>query len=1213
MFEQSSLSYTRLPVSFLPKSRRIHERAFAFLVGLILTGTLFCPVRFAWGQAFVNGAITGTVTDSSGAVVPQASLTLTNVGTSAKVTSQSDPTGLYQFPNLAPGQYRLDVEKTGFTRFTREPIVVLVNANVRVDVTLQVGAVSQVVTVSAETPLLQAETSSLGQVIETRSVNELPLNGRNPLALIALSPGVVMQGQSGTNPVTMNPFSQGNIQINGGAANMSAAYWDGAPMNSSGYVNLLVMVPSQDALQEFKVQTDNLPAQYDRFAGGIVSFSTKTGTNQVHGEAYEYLRNKVLNANNFFSNATGVPTAPFTQNQFGGTFGGPLVIPHVYNGKDKTFFFASFDGFRLREGLPLLFTVPTEAMRSGDFSGLVDANGNQIPIYDPASTCGVAGNPACAPNAQGQPIYTRQQISYNGQMNVLPPNRIDPTAKILANLWGPPNTPGQQNGLVNNWTGAASEGGDMNEFTIRADQNVSDKQRFFARYTINKYDNLAIDPFGTHAYPLEIGTPENTKTQQFAFDESYSFAPNKILDVELAYLRNHYVRTPQSLGYDLGALGSGWAPLNNEVTFRTLPVLGVTGITDFSSQETGSTIFDETDDWNLLPNFTMIKGKHTIKIGADLRLERFNYGQDNTPSGYFTFTPAFTQLGPTSPTGGFAFASMMFGAVGSGLVEEINLVATQQLYRAFYVMDDIRATRKLTINLGLRYSQDTPFTERFNRVSTFEANIPNPLIANTTLPANGMVALVDTPQRPGRNGFNMDDNEWGPRLGVAYQITPDTVVRGGWGLFWLPNSISWFGMNPAVDPVNLFDDSMTNSVNGGLTPYNYLANPFPTGVVPAPGRSPVYATDLIGQGLWNTEIPNQPYANVQQWNLDLQKTLKGGLFVDIAYAGSKGTHLPQISVPISQLPNQDESMGNALLTFVPNPYYGIVTTGGLSGPTVQEGQLLTPFPQYSGVDPELWQGNSSYQALQLKVQKRFSGGQTILVSYTNSKYLTDSEAISSWLEAAGAGGFQNFHDMKAERSLSSYDVPQRLVVSYVLDLPVGHGKKFASGVSGPVNKLISGWGMEGVTTLQRGFPIFIGNAYNTSYSWGGGQRPNYNSSAAGCGNSPALSGSAVSRLNEWFNTACWSQPAAFTFGNVPRVEPNIRWDGLNDFDWALVKNTAFGPEDKLKIQFRAEFFNLFNHPQFGPPGNTYQTPTFGVVSSQYNNPRLIQFALKFAF
>ncbi len=300
------------------------------------------------------------------------------------------------------------------------------------------------------------------------------------------------------------PFGAGNVQINGGQANESMAYWDGAPLNAIGYGDLQALIPTQDALQEFKVMTDNLPAEYDRFAGGIINFTTKTGTNRVHGTAYEYLRNKVLNANNFFNNQSGISVPAFTQNQFGGTFGGPLVIPHLYNGKDKTFFFVSYDGFRLRQGLPLLFTVPTMAERNGDFSNLRDANGNLIPIYDPA--------PAVFNSATGQ--YSRTQVGCNGVLNVICPQNIDPTAKILANLWAPPNLPGEQFTNVNNWVGNASEGGDTNRFTVRVDQNVSDEQRFFGRYTINKWYNLAIDPFHTKAYPLQIGTPEDYTIQQ---------------------------------------------------------------------------------------------------------------------------------------------------------------------------------------------------------------------------------------------------------------------------------------------------------------------------------------------------------------------------------------------------------------------------------------------------------------------------------------------------------------------------------------------------------------------------------------------------------------------------------------------------------------------------------------------------------------------------
>jgi hypothetical protein len=1166
----------------------------------------FCcalPVQ-GWSQAFVNGAIVGNVTDTSGGVVPGTSVTLTNLGTSAQLKVQSDATGFYQFLNLAPGQYRVEAEKSGFQRLTREPIVVEVNNSVKIDLTLTVGTTTQTVTVTGATPLLQPQTSSLGDVVESRQVNELPLNGRNPMALVSLAPGVVPQGGSGQNMVGLNPFAGGNFQINGGEANQSAEYWDGAPLNAMGQGNMLALIPTQDALQEFKVMTDNLPAEYDRFAGGIVSFTTKTGTNSVHGEAYEYLRNKVLNANNFFNNAaipvTAVP--PFTQNQFGGNFGGPVVIPGLYNGKDKMFFFVTYDGFRLREGLPLLFTVPTMQDRTGDFTDYVDGNGNLIPIYDPAST-------VLNPSTQQ---YTRTQISCNGTANVICPQNLDPVAKMLTSLWAPPNLPGVQSGsgIINNWTGNASEGGDMNQFTARVDRNISDKQRFFGRYTINKYNNMAIDPFHTDTYPLAIGTPETYTIQQTVADDSYSFSPTTILDIEFSEMREGYDRIPGSLGYNLATLGPGWAPLNNQVAFRTLPSLGVSGITDFSSTETSSVIFQHTDDWVLQPNLTLVRGRHTLKFGFNLDVSRCNYAQTDDPSGAINFNSAFTQAGPFNPVGGYGFASYMLGAAASGGLLYPNAVAMQLIYRAWYFQDNFQVNRKLTLNMGFRYSQEGTFSERYNRISTFLASATSPLAQATGLPLQGAFALVDTPQRPGRAGYDMALTHAAPRFGFGYQVTPTTVLRGGYGIFWLP-ALCAGEECPENDPIDYYTNSMVNTENGGLTPYNLLSNPFPNGIVPAPGRNPSYQADLYGEGPGVLLHNNPYYGYVQQWNLDAQKQIPGGVFLDIAYAASRGVHLQGYG-QLNQLPLQDMSQGNALYNSVPNPFYGLVpASSGLATPTVPAGQLLLPFPQYFGLSPAQNQYESRYNSMQMKVRKNFKSGQTVAISYTVSKFITNTDVVSGWLEPGGTTTWstQNYYNLKAEESLATFDVPQRFVASYVLDLPVGKGKRFLNGATGAASKAVSGWGVEGVTTLQRGFPLFLGTSENITGSFNGGSRPDFDGSA--CPHGGALSGSAVSRLNEWFNTNCYYQPPAFTFGNVSRTLPNVRADGLSNFDFAIFKNTTLG--EQLALQFRAEFFNLFNTPQFGYPGNTQGTPQFGVVSSQLNNPRLIQFGLKFLF
>ena len=499
------------------------------LVSLFSFCCTLLPVSLPAQTAF--GTITGTVTDSSGAPVPAVGVTLTSLATGEKRTMQSGSDGGYQFVNINTGNYKLDAEKSGFKHFTRQTIEVEVQNSLKIDVALQVGELSQQVEVTAQTPLLQPETSSLGQVVEQRKVNELPLNGRNPLNLVALVPSVVPQGGSMQNPNGTNPFAWGNYQIGGGMANQSSMLLDGSPLYiSSGQ---LALVPTQDSLQEFKVQTNNLPAEFDRFAGGVINMTTKGGTNDLHGSAWEFLRNRDLNANDFFNNQNGVARPAFTQNQFGVNLGGPVYIPHLYDGHNKTFFFVDYEGFRLRQGQSFTETVPTPAERTGDFSNLRDTNGNLVPIYDPLTT---------VPTANGQ--YARTQF----QGNVLPPNRLSPASLQLLNLYPLPNASG-----VNNFVSNASVGGNNNQTVARLDQNISDKQHLFARYTYWGNLNLPIDPFKTGV--CQDRCTEIFNTNDFVLDDVYSFNPTTILDLRASYLRFSYNRTPETLGYNLSQLG----------------------------------------------------------------------------------------------------------------------------------------------------------------------------------------------------------------------------------------------------------------------------------------------------------------------------------------------------------------------------------------------------------------------------------------------------------------------------------------------------------------------------------------------------------------------------------------------------------------------------------------------------------------------------------
>jgi hypothetical protein len=438
------------------------------------------------------------------------------------------------------------------------------------------------------------------------------------------------------------------------------------------------------------------------------------------------------------------------------------------------------------------------------------------------------------------------------------------------------------------------------------------------------------------------------------------------------------------------------------------------------------------------------------------------------------------------------------------------------------------------------------------------------------------------------------------------------VIRSGYGIVWLPIDVN-LNSAPDHDAINAIQDQMITSLDGGITPYNVLSNPFPNGITPAPQRSPSAQQALYGQTAL-TQIPNTPLGYTQQWNFDIQRQLTGNSLLDLAYGGAKGTHLPLQDYSLNYLSVQQLALGSALDTQVANPFYGKVpTTSPLSTPTISQGALLHPFPQYGDVQlANQGMADSSYNSLQTKFEARFGAGGTLLASYTFSKLISDAESLTPWLESGWNAGFQNWRNLKAERSLATFDVPQRLVVSYVLDLPVGKGKKYLSNAHGVAGTLVSGWGIDGILTEQRGTPLFLGTSENLiGDPNAAGSRPNFD--LAACPNGAGLSGSAVSRLNEWFNTACFTQPPPFTFGNVGRTPPNIRNDGLHNLDFALFKNTDFGPQGRIRFQFRAEAFNLLNTPQFGYPGMTQGTPQFGVVSSQANNPRLIQFGTKLIF
>jgi len=1159
----------------------------ALLASLVLG--VMVPSR---AQTFY-GSILGTVTDSGGGVIPGANTTLTNEGTGDRRTVQTDSAGNYRYVNLIPGKYRLEVEREGFKRLDRPGIVVEVQSDVRIDVTLDVGQMVQTVEVKAQTPLLQTDTAALGQVIT--HPEEMPLNGRNVLNLATLVPGVIAQGQANSNPTLTNNTSWGNYQINGGLANENAGFMDGAPINVN-YIDMFALVPTQDAIQEFRVQTSDLSAEWGRFSGGVINLTTKSGSNAFHGAAYEYVRNTDLNANTFFANEGGLSVPSYQQNQFGANFGGPIR-------KDKTFFFGSYEGFRQREGQTTVQTVPTAANIQGDFS----APGTPT-IYDPTTTCGAPANPggptppACA---SGVALYTRQLFAGN----ILPngtnipgvPSRLDPTSTILAkDIYPLPNQPGLINNFVNNY----SIGGDNDQVNARLDQNVSDKQHIFGRYTYWTIDDLPFYPLGHVPDPTQYKASD--LTQQIVVADTYSFNPTTVGDLHLSWMRYDYNINQLTQGVDLTTYG--WPSSLNSIPYRMAPQPCISG---FGGDPCYSgIIIDRNMDYDIAASLTKIKGRHTLKFGFEFRKLDDSYLQTNDTTGNFYFDNGFTSQNPTNPAGtGYSFASYMLGNGSSGSTDEDAFTGSHEWYDAFYAEDTFQATKRLTLNLGVRYDLPFGWAEKYNRINVLQPNATNFLAAATGLPLKGDAALVGSTLYPGEHEFANRWTLFAPRLGFAYRAGHSTVLRGGYGIFHLPED-AVFQNAPFASPVNSYSTPWLSSVNGNLTPYLPFSNPFPNGIIYPLQHNPGALQQYLAGTYVAAVLPSDSFGYMQQWNFSVEHELTPGTMLEVAYSASRGVHLPEGAEPYP-LPDQDLAMGNALLNQVPNPFAGLITSGPLAQPTVVAEQLLLPNPQYTGfANTGSAIGDSNYQGMHVKFQKRFQSAGNILVSYTWSKWMTNTETNTSWEESnlgLTTGGVQDYYNRRADWAVSSNDVPHNLVVSYSLGLPVGQGKRFLGNATGVANKLASGWGVNGIYTLQSGLALVITNATNNSYSLNNGtQRPNL---VPGC--TLNTTGSATSRLNEWFNPNCFSQPAAFTFGDAPRELTNTRGGGINNSDFAVFKDTHL--TERFALQFRAEFFNLWNRTQFGEPAQSFGAPGFGTVSYQLNSPRLVQLALRLEF
>ncbi len=1145
--------------------------------------------------------LNGSVADSSNAMVAGAQISLIHTGTGIRRSTASNEQGLFSMPFLDPGTYDVLVQKEGFRTISRAGVKLDVAQVANLNFTLEVGALTEQVTVTAQGPLLDTGSASLAHTVENQRIVNLPTNGRNSYGFATLIPGV--RASRGFTEVAYGMYNDQFVSINGSRPNQNSFLLDGGA-NSNPAFNGPAMFPSLDSVEEYKVQTNNFSAEFSNAAGGIINLVTKSGTNQFHGTLFEFLRNDKLTANDFFINRAGRKEAPFRFNQFGAAVGGPLVIPKIYNGKDKTFFFVSYEGLRWVRGLITTGTMPTVLERQGDFSRTLNAAGAQIVIYDPMST-------APDPSRPGRSI----RRPFAG--NIIPQSSFNPVSRNLLRYLPEPNAPGAPFTNVGNFASNPSAPIIKNTISGRVDHAFNERQRFFGRFTLNNTPHNRPPVYGDTP-EFRVSSPvlgnDQLNQRQVVLNYNHVLRPNLVMELGSSFLRYSIHRRGPALGFDarqiglpsyLGELYGALRPCFPGVTMTGLGVTIQTPDSGGGLMGSCGILGDAYETFHESVNATYVRGSHTIRFGGNFGTHRLATPRYGGASMGLTFNPGFTQ-GPdpvvASSVAGTSFASFLTGA-GSGTINSDG-PGQNHLFRYYgiYLQNDWKVTRRLTLNLGIRYDENFPWTERFNRQTNFNYDAASPL-STQALPVAGGLMFPGAGSLT-RRAFDRDKNNIAPRFGFAFSVTKSTVLRGGYGIFFAP--ITGGGYNGAAMPISGYQ-AQTQWVGtlDGVTPLALVNNPFPGGFVRATGSSEGLGT-LLGQNVTGMDRSRRnPYA--QQWNLNIQQSLPAQFLIDVAWAGSRGVHLFG-NLNVNQLPNELLSLGDGLRQLVPNPFLGRITSGPISGAQVARSQLLRPFPQFNAATiGNISYGSSTYHALQVKVERRFAQGLSVLLSYSFAKLLDDVGATTTGFpgEQFSGDNIQNFNFRRNERSVASFDAPHHAAINGVWELPFGKGKRYLS-ERGITRTLLGNWQMNAITTFRSGVPLSLTMASNTLFNSGGPQRPNWTNGNTGQGE-----GSVASRVGRYFDSSVYTAPAPYTFGNAPRFLSGLRGPGIANVDVSVFKNIPL--YERFSLQFRAEAFNIANRAEFNPPNTQIGSAAAGIITSQANSARDIQMALKLIF
>lgn len=1080
----------------------------------------------------VTATLVGRVSDATAASVPGAAITATQAATNASRTVNTSASGDFSIPSLPPGVYRITAEKAGFRKAVLDNIELQVDQTARVDISLEVGNVAETVEVTAAPPLIASETSSVGQVISNKQIVDLPLKGRSFYELALLAPG--------TTPQMPGSFV-GNRRPTPGGLNAPAFYVGGAREKSNGYLIDGVdsqdphylspsFFPSVDTIQEFKLLTNAYSAEYGRFAAQI-NAATRSGGNRFRGGAYHFFRNDALDAANFFDNLTGRRKAPLRYNQLGGNLGGRAGFPKLYDGKDRTFFFASYEGTRIRRGRTAQLSVPTAAQRQGDFNP-TGARSNQL-IFDPATT---------RPNPAGAGI-----VRDAFPQNRIPTSRFTSFGTELLKLYPAPLTEARTG---NNFFAGLSDNSDNDQFVGRLDHRFNQSNSIFFRYAF-------FDGAESNLSPIDQGgSVTDVRTSNLAFNYVRVFSPYLLYELRAGYNRPTYLILQDGAFKTDYSRILGLKNLLDDPVGWGVPQISLTGFSGIGSDTNPTT--QVSNVYHLVNHVSLTRGSHSLKFGADQRKTNYNDRSERFVRGSFSFTGGLTGDPARIGTTGVSVADLLLGLPLTAGGSNTSLAGNFNGFsHGFFIQDDWKVSRRITVNLGLRYDLNLRYTDVQNRLTLFDAAHPGGrlLIAGGNrafVPSIGFIQGVPTP----RGLLAADKNNFGPRVGVAVRPFDSnrTVIRAGYGIFYdiieLQDLRTFVRNPPFGEVIQLRSDQNAHASSAAVL---RVAELFP------PRGTPAARPNAFSMG------PIYPDPYYQQWNFGIQHEIAHGVMAEIGYIGSKGTRLAQRLNYNQATLDADPARPTPLLSRQRYPLFG---------------------NNIRVTEPD---ANSTYHAGFIKAEKRFRSGVSFLGSYTLAKSLDGGSLIDD--------NPRDIYNKRLLKARSGFDIRHRAILSGSWELPFGSGKRYAgSGVSAFV---IGGWQVNGIASFRSGFPFTVtaqGDVCNCNAATQTAQQI-----------ADPRSGFLQSR-ERWFNIAAFDQPGRGVFGSSGR---NILdGPGASNIDLSLFKH--FRVNERTRVQFRAEFFNLVNNVRFGQPGGGLRSPTFGVITSAAD-PRIIQFALKLEY